>query len=215
MEVVSASVELNDRSGVRATTSHVPLLPALRRLDRLLDLAVKSMQPAQGPVGSAPFRGLFIDRAQVDRLLSQEPGATQFRLVHEFPDEDSGEVSENDSALSWLIRSFGLSRFAADVILLALAPEIDLRYEKIYAYLQDDVTRKRPTVELALNLLCSSVDEKLASGALQYAPRLCPVLCHWESYDLQYSPLSTVTFQLPIFYHCLLPTKRSREASPE
>ena len=159
--MVSASVELNDRSGVRATTSHVPLLPALRRLDRLLDLAVKSMQPAQGPVGSAPFRGLFIDRAQVDRLLSQEPGATQFRLVHEFPDEDSGEVSENDSALFWLIRSFGLSRFDADVILLALAPEIDLRYEKIYAYLQDDVTRKRPTVELALNLLCSSVDEKL------------------------------------------------------
>ena len=27
----------------------------------------------------------------------------------------------------------------------ALAPEIDLRYERLYAYLQDDVTRRRPT----------------------------------------------------------------------
>src|SRR5262249_51327159 len=39
--------------------------------------------------------------------------------------------------------------------------EIDLRYERVFAYLQDDVTRKRPTVELALNLLCASAEEKL------------------------------------------------------
>ncbi len=61
-----------------------------------------------------------------------------------------------------MIQSFGLSDFDADVIKLALAPELDLRYEKIYSYLQDDVTRKRPTVDLALNLLCSSADDKLS-----------------------------------------------------
>ena len=36
----------------------------------------------------------------------------------------------------------------------------DLRYERIYAYLQDDVTRRRPTVELVLNVLCESSAEK-------------------------------------------------------
>jgi hypothetical protein len=46
-------------------------------------------------------------------------------------------------------------------LLICLAPEIDLRYERLYAYLQDDVTRKRPTVDLALNLLCFSLEAKL------------------------------------------------------
>ena len=38
-------------------------------------------------------------------------------------------------------------------LLIALAPEIDPRYERLYAYLQDDVTRKRPSIDLTLNLL--------------------------------------------------------------
>ena len=40
-----------------------------------------------------------------------------------------------------------------DLILLALAPEIDLKYETLYAYLNNDVTRKWPTLELAQRLL--------------------------------------------------------------
>jgi len=49
-----------------------------------------------------------------------------------------------------------------------------LRYERLYAYLQDDVTRKRPTVDLVLNLLCSDSDDKRAmrSRFLPPAPLL-------------------------------------------
>ena len=57
---------------------------------------------------------------------------------------------------------FGLTPFDLDVVLLAFAPELDLRYEKIYGYLQDDVTRKRATVDLALNLFCATAAERLA-----------------------------------------------------
>jgi hypothetical protein len=39
------------------------------------------------------------------------------------------------------------------VLLVALAPALDNRYERLYGYLQDDITRKRPTVNLALDLL--------------------------------------------------------------
>jgi SpoVK/Ycf46/Vps4 family AAA+-type ATPase len=42
-----------------------------------------------------------------------------------------------------------------------MAPELEPRYETLYAYLQDDVTRKRPSVDLALNLICRSEREKL------------------------------------------------------
>ena len=54
--------------------------------------------------------------------------------------------------LAWLAGAYGLSYFDLDVVLLALAPEVDLRYERVYAFLQDDVSRRRPTVDLALNL---------------------------------------------------------------
>ncbi|ABG51415.1 AAA ATPase [Trichodesmium erythraeum IMS101] len=36
-------------------------------------------------------------------------------------------------------------------MLIALAPEIDLRYDRLYAYLQDDFTSKGSSVDLALN----------------------------------------------------------------
>ena len=47
-----------------------------------------------------------------------------------------------------------------DVLLICLASELDLRYERLYAYLQDDVTRKQPSVDLVLNLLCPSFEAK-------------------------------------------------------
>jgi Cdc6-like AAA superfamily ATPase len=135
------------------------LLPALRRLDGLLEGAIRAMQPVLGSHIGTSLQGLFVSREQVDRLLSQQPGRAQFQLV-----EDPAKVPDtaaDASSLRWLIESFALSGFDADVILLALAPEIDLRYERVYSYLQDDVTRKRPTIDLALNLLCVTAGDKL------------------------------------------------------
>ena len=56
---------------------------------------------------------------------------------------------------------FFLSDFDIDVILICLLVEVDLRYEKIYAYLQDDITKKYPSVDLLLNLLGQSTQDQL------------------------------------------------------
>jgi hypothetical protein len=53
-----------------------------------------------------------------------------------------------------------------DILLIALAPEIDPRYERIFAYLQDDVSRRRPSVDLILSLLCGSARDKLDKRAM-------------------------------------------------
>jgi AAA+ superfamily predicted ATPase len=71
------------------------------------------------------------------------------------------DLGAESTRLAWLAQAFDLSRFDLDLILIALAPELDRRYERLYAYLQDDVTCKRPTVDLALNLLCSDAVAKL------------------------------------------------------
>lgn len=65
--------------------------------------------------------------------------------------------------LDELARRFQLSPFDIDALLVCLAPELDLRYERLYAYLQDDVTQKQPSVDLLLNLLSPSFEAKLAA----------------------------------------------------
>jgi hypothetical protein len=55
----------------------------------------------------------------------------------------------------------GLGSFERDVLLLALAPEVDRRYERVFAYLSDDATCRQPTVALALELLCDDLGERL------------------------------------------------------
>ena len=68
--------------------------------------------------------------------------------------------------LDRLALTFGLSDTEIDVLLLVLAPDFDPRYVSLYSYLQDDVTRKRPTVDLVLNMLTTSFREKLALRSL-------------------------------------------------
>jgi hypothetical protein len=132
------------------------LLPALHRLDQLLEWAVGAMQSSRPQMAQPAWRGLYIDESEVSRLLARPPMGSQF------PDQpERDEPASDASPLKEIIESFQLSAFDADLILLAAAPELDLRYERLFAYLQDDVTRKRPTVELALNLLCSTAEQKL------------------------------------------------------
>lgn len=153
------------------------ILPALQRLDGLLHSAVAAAQAAYGAEAALdPYRGLYVDRHEVERLLIRKPG-TPVLWTEEA--ECSGcalDRSGHDSPLAWLVRAYGLSGFDTDVMLIALAPELDLRYERLYAYLQDDVARKRPTVDLVLNLLCPSVEAKFLRRA-HFAPA-APLIRH-------------------------------------
>lgn len=138
------------------------LVPALRRLDQLLSRAVTAAEVIYGSQAMADrFRGLHISPEEVEQLLCRDPGSP---LLWTHTDEDSepiDAVKGKASRFAWLQQAFSLSQFDLNVILIALAPELDLRYERLYAYLQDDVTRKRPSVDLALNLLCASAGEKI------------------------------------------------------
>jgi hypothetical protein len=58
-------------------------------------------------------------------------------------------------ALDVLAHRFGLSRFERDIFLLALMPELNASFERLYAYVQDDLTRRHATPQLALTLLAT------------------------------------------------------------
>ena len=135
---------------------------ALKRLDARLLSAIAAFDSAQsGPVMDR-FRGLVISSDQCHTLLRQVPVTSVLSSGTQTPPlwpPTNGTWSQR------LASMFGLEQFDLDTLLLALAPEVDLRYERLFGYLQDDVTRKRPTVDLALNLLCADDDGRLAARA--------------------------------------------------
>jgi hypothetical protein len=72
----------------------------------------------------------------------------------------------NSAPLVQLSAVFQLSRVEELCLLLCLAPEIDARYSRVYAFLQDDVTRKQPSVELALRLFSETPEESVQNRSL-------------------------------------------------
>ena len=71
-------------------------------------------------------------------------------LAQRLLDEEVGPVPDAAAPTDGAVRA---RRVRAEALLVCLAPDVDLRYERLYAYLQDDVTRRRPTVDLVLRLL--------------------------------------------------------------
>ena len=137
---------------------------ALLRLDRRLEAALQAFETQQGGPVQDRFRGLYITQQQIGLALGRRPGAPAFDL--DVAEREPLWAITDGSTAAWIARTFELSAFELDVLLIALAPEYDLRYERLYAYLQDDVTRKRPTVDLALSLLTYSPKERLAGRAV-------------------------------------------------
>jgi AAA+ superfamily predicted ATPase len=112
-----------------------------------------------------------VSQEEVTQLLARDPCASAIGL-----EAHVGFVLNESSPLSALAQRYDLSAFDLDVVLIALAPEIDLRYERLYGFLQDDVTRRHATVDLALNLRTTSAEEKMARLA-HFAPD-APLIQH-------------------------------------
>ena len=69
-----------------------------------------------------------------------------------------------------------------ELLLVALAPDLDPRFERLYGYLHDDVSRRRASVGLALELGAARVDGRggPARGRLGPLARSSPAACCWS-----------------------------------
>jgi AAA+ superfamily predicted ATPase len=142
-------------------------LNAFRRLNQRLKLLLGQAHVSDGSEADAQaYSGLLISKSEVSGLLNQELGEAVFPPGENFFQEPLFNQSDNSNPqIVWLAREYNLSAFDLDLILLALATELDLRYERIFAYLQDDITCKRPCVDLALSLLCPSASARQSGRA--------------------------------------------------
>jgi hypothetical protein len=108
------------------------------------------------------FRGLYVSDAQVDGMLAGGPAPllpaapdadAEARLRAVEADADAAEAAGVDVRLRRLVRSFDLQPIDVELLLVALAPDLDPRFERLYGYLHDDVSRRRASVGLALELV--------------------------------------------------------------
>ncbi len=134
--------------------SDTSIIDSLRRLDeqlfRMIDWA--RLRTGREP-GSDPFRGLYVSESEVVRSLANPEDTIAC---------GKAEAMATGPRFDKLGAIYGLSRLELDALLIALAPEIEPRYERIFAYLQDDVSRRRPSIDLVLSVLCDSVHDKFA-----------------------------------------------------
>jgi hypothetical protein len=154
------------------------LLPALTRLDALLEQALTQAETVYGPEAAADlYRGLYVSQDQAVSLLKQRPGQPLFAFNGQGNNQRRLDAEWlTQPPLQALQQQYELSTFELDLILIALAPELDRRYERIYAYLQDHVSRRWPSVDLALNLLCANAVERLERRS-HFAPH-APLFRH-------------------------------------
>jgi hypothetical protein len=130
------------------------LFDQLARVETRVRIAVDRRR-AQDPDPDDRFRGLYIAESQVDEMLAGprrllEPIEPTYD-IHE-PSSGVAESATESIRLRRVARTFGLSAVDVDILLVALAPDLDPRFERLYAYLQDDVSRRRASTGLALEL---------------------------------------------------------------
>ncbi|MGQ0519557.1 MAG: ATP-binding protein [Actinomycetota bacterium] len=99
------------------------------------------------------FRGLYISEAQVDELLSGPRPRPAGRTAAATPPPGSRDrAGAGPTRLERLAGAFALDDVDLDLVVVALAPDLDPRFERLYGYLHDDVTRRRASTGLALEL---------------------------------------------------------------
>ena len=100
-----------------------------------------------------PFRGLYLSDEAVDRAAA--PAAPPPPLPSADRDRDRTGLRRRRAGgravrLRQLARAADLTDLDVEFLVAALAPDLDSRFERLYGYLNDDVTRRRATIGLAL-----------------------------------------------------------------
>jgi len=139
------------------------LLAELRWLEYLLQAEIIRARSSPEVGRQELFRGMYIGDREVDRLLRQETTESDAKAAAlrraanavraDIEARTAASIEQGVAlALPHLTALFGLTPFETRVLLAALAPEVDAKFGTLFAYLQDDATRRRPSVDLAIRL---------------------------------------------------------------
>jgi hypothetical protein len=144
----------------------------LSGLHRALRVAVDRQAQASDQLARPDLTSFCVTGEQVGLLLDQvDDFADAMGDPAERPDPEPAAEQElrREAAargltlpLDALATRFGLNRADQDALLLVAAPELDRGYERIYAYILDNLNRRTPCVELLVTVGAETPAARLA-----------------------------------------------------
>ena len=156
------------------------LLAELKRIKLKVQLKLLSRRDDNSQLEEDVCKGLYVSekhiKANIGNLHFQQedqrswpdnsPMGTLIESLKQYEENIAERRKESlihgqTYRLNNLERFFGLSTLDLDILLVCLLPELDLDYQRIYAYLQDDITKKSPTINFVLQLFCNSYTDML------------------------------------------------------
>lgn len=159
--------------------NHEYLLDELYKLDLMLYRCVQAMKQKKRTRIDPAGQHYYITHEEVLQLLSSEYALDEAQNASREKFDELIQLQENIDAkviesanrdvylvLPRLVQLFRLSELEKQVILICLAPELNRKYDRLYAYLQDDLTRKRPSIDLVLQVLFESESDRWHGRAL-------------------------------------------------
>jgi hypothetical protein len=179
-------------------------------LARILDLLARCLaaqrERGRTPAGDA-VGGMVIESGETEGLIAEI--ALDLSDAHDEDAADpqparlrdeiagraiSGAAAGADLPLLHAQRAFELAHVEYDALLLALAVEVDARFGRIVAYLNDHVGRTRPTLALALAVAAAEdSSERQSPVELDARPIIRDGLLELDGDG----PLPSLTFRLP------------------
>ena len=136
----------------------------------LRELRLRTINQQQGQLDQ--LQGLVLNDREVAAFLNNESVPTHIGPdAHDLEERISeienrinqrrSEYAKSATQLSQLTSMFQLDRNEERCVVLSLAAEIDSNYSKVFAFLQDDLTKKQPSIDLALRLLSQDLFERI------------------------------------------------------
>lgn len=171
-----------------ALTSEL-LLRALSWVDLAIFAEVQRVRARGRALGKDAPWGAYIGEAEVDEILGELLAIGPFRVDSETTERLRGLLDQREAEIDALFeqerarasrskpatglarieQAFGLTKADVQLLLMALAPDVNARYLRLFAYLQDDLGAQHLTPALALRLLA---DDR--ASRMRLAARLAP-----------------------------------------
>ena len=146
---------------------------AILKLSLLREVRGFTQERGRNPMDQ--LLGLVLSEQEILSILADRPGGatedSRLEIGKQIEEFDRIRIARAQAAtfpppLLRLADLFELSRAEQQCLILLLAPEIEPKYSRVYAFLQDDVTQKQPTADLALRLFCANWEPMTEARAI-------------------------------------------------
>jgi len=145
------------------------LLDELMCLDVRLERAMRRINAAAAEDAAAgSYRGMYMSQEEAARLLDQENSEDMHeeeeQLLRQLEHYIAVRLASTDKRLPLplprLRQLYQLNDLELRLLVAAAAPHVDRKYQRLYGYVQDDMTCQYVTIDLLLRICCTHPLEK-------------------------------------------------------